>query len=84
MSCSGTKAPSGDVDVPANVIRSGTIDGNAVTFDIGTPDIHHTGTWSPGSKIIFPNGAITGQVTMRVTVGGTTVNLAGKFGAAKE
>jgi hypothetical protein len=57
-------------------IVNGTINGHAVQFDIGTPDIHSVGTLTGNS--------ISGMVTIHVTVKGSTTVLTGPFSATRQ
>ncbi|MGH7470847.1 MAG: hypothetical protein ACRENP_23110 [Longimicrobiales bacterium] len=62
-------------DLGSDVIANGQINGNSVTFDISTPDIHNTGTRSGNS--------ISGQITIRLVLSTGVVNLVGSFSAVR-
>ena len=57
-------------------IAAGTIQGNVVTFDIGTSDLHSTGTVSGSS--------ISGQTVLKLSDGTVTGNLVGNFSMVKQ
>ena len=58
-----------------DIVANGRIDGNSVSWDLGTSDVHHTGTISGNS--------MSGQVTIRLDVGGGDVVLAGNWSAVR-
>ncbi len=62
-------------DLGNDVIANGQVNGNSVSFDIGTPDIHNTGTRSGES--------ISGQITIRLVLSTGVVNLVGNFSAVR-
>src|SRR5262245_39749722 len=62
-------------NLSTGAVANGTVNGNAIAFDIDSPDWHHTGTLSGAS--------ISGQVLIRLIVSGTTVVLNGNFTAVK-
>jgi hypothetical protein len=59
-----------------DIVANGTIAGNSVQFDIGTPDLHHTGTMSGSS--------ISGTLTVRVAVTNGTVTMVGPFSMVRQ
>ncbi|MGH7472130.1 MAG: hypothetical protein ACRENP_29620 [Longimicrobiales bacterium] len=56
-----------------DVIANGRVTGSSVSFDIGTPDVHHSGTMNGNS--------ITGQLTIRADT--TGVPLTGRYTMAR-
>jgi hypothetical protein len=75
VSCSAPGAGTFNESLGNDVIANGTINGNAITFDIGTPDIHHTGSISGSS--------MSGVVVFKLNDGQTTTTLTGNFSAVK-
>ena len=75
LTCS---SPSGsDTESLGNdVIANGLINGNGIQFDIGTQDLHNTGTLSGNS--------MSGTVTIRVATGTATIILTGNFTAVRQ
>jgi hypothetical protein len=57
------------------VVSNGTVNGNAVAFDLSTADNHNTGT--------ILNETISGRAMWRFTDGARTVMLNGNFAASK-
>jgi hypothetical protein len=75
ISCSAPGVPTFSDNLGNDVIANGTINGTSVTFDIGTPDIHHTGAVSGSS--------MNGVVVIRISTGASTITLSGNFSAVK-
>lgn len=75
FSCSAPGVPTQSTNLGNDVIANGTINGNAVVFDIATSDIHHTGSISGNS--------ISGVVVFRLESGNSTTTLTGQFSAVK-
>lgn len=61
--------------IGTGAVVSGSISGNVVTFDLDTGDWHNSGSISGGS--------MSGTVSVRLTISGTTYVLSGSFGAAR-
>ena len=61
--------------IGTGAVVSGSLSGNAVSFDLDTGDWHNSGSISGGS--------MSGSVTVRLTISGTTFVLSGNFGAAR-
>ena len=61
--------------VGSGVVVSGSLVGNAVSFDLDTSDWRNTGSVTGNS--------MSGTVTVRVVVSGTLYTLTGAFGAAR-
>jgi hypothetical protein len=76
LTCSG---PGGTFSsfVGNGTILNGQVNGNSVSFDLDTPDFHHTGTVSGNS--------ISGSATWLIDFGAPTgeVTLSGSWGAAR-
>jgi hypothetical protein len=76
VDCSG---PGGTLSSPlgSGSVTNGQLNGNAVSFDLGTPDLHHTGTASATS--------MSGTAVWRVEYGTLgTLTLNGNWVAAKQ
>lgn len=75
LSCTG---PGGSINesLGNDVIANGVVTGNSIQFDIGTQDLHNTGTVSGNS--------MSGNITIRIVAGATTINLAGTFSAVRQ
>ena len=58
-----------------DVVANGTVNGNAVAFDIGTQDFHNAGTLSGNS--------MSGNVTVHSVDNGISITLTGNFSAVK-
>ena len=68
VSCSGQGGTFSDLLDPGSVIN-GTVNGNAVAFDIDTPDFHLVGTINGGSmagtaRLVLDFGAPIGSIVM--------------------
>jgi hypothetical protein len=59
-----------------DVVLNGQTSGNAVSFDIGTTDLHNTGTLSGNS--------MSGQLSIRINTGTQVVVLVGNFAAVQQ
>jgi hypothetical protein len=59
-----------------DVIANGQINGNSVSFDIGTSDLHNTGTLSGNS--------LSGQLSARINTGSSILTLIGNFSAVRQ
>jgi hypothetical protein len=75
VTCSASGSSFSD-NLGNDVVANGQINGNAVQFDIGTSDVHNTGTVSGNS--------MSGTISLRVNTGSTTVVLTGNFAAVKQ
>ena len=58
-----------------DVIINGAVNGNSISFDIGTPDFHNAGTLSGNS--------MSGTVTVHDVENGVPLTLTGTFSAVK-
>ena len=74
VSCSGIGGTFSD-SLGNDVIANGQITGNAIQFDIGTSDVHNSGSLSGNS--------MSGLLTLRAEVGTTPVILTGNFTAVR-
>ena len=77
LSCQGPGGSAGG-QVTGGTIVNGTVNGSTVTFDLDTPDFHHTGTVTGNS--------MSGTASWRVDFGAPTgvVTLSGSWAAAKQ
>lgn len=64
--------------IPGGVIVNGTINGNAVTFDLDTPELHQTGTLSGNSM----SGTAVWQLDLGPPYG--VIALTGSWSATKQ
>lgn len=76
VSCTAPGVAPLNESLSGDVIANGQVTGNAVQFDIGTPDIHNAGTLSGNS--------MSGTMTLRVATGTTTISLTGNFSAVRQ
>ncbi|HEU4647612.1 MAG TPA: hypothetical protein VFS33_01035 [Gemmatimonadales bacterium] len=77
MTCAAA-GQSESAPIPGGVIVNGTINGNAVTFDLDTPDLHQTGTLSGNS--------MSGTAVWRADLGPPygVITLTGSWSATKQ
>jgi hypothetical protein len=75
ITCFGSTGSFND-NLDNDPVANGVVSGNNVAFDIGTSDAHNAGTIS--------GGTMNGTLTLRVTVGTTTVVLTGTFTAVRQ
>jgi hypothetical protein len=75
LACAG---PGGSFSeqVAGGSVATGTINGNAVTFDLDNSDWHNTGTIS--------GATMSGTVVVKINDGTTTFTLAGEFTATRQ
>jgi hypothetical protein len=75
--CSGPGGP-GSIPLGSGLVINGTLSGRTITFDLDTPDFHHTGTANTTSM------AGTAQWTIDFGIPVGEITLSGNWAASKQ